>query len=61
MRVSSHRQPHFDLATRRPGTNHGSKKMLKTPDLGKSFFDALAINLWQKLKNWLGNIELMVK
>ena len=24
--------------SRRPGTNHRSKKMLKTPDLGKSIF-----------------------
>ena len=24
--------------SRRPGTNHRSKKMVKTPDLGKSLF-----------------------
>ena len=32
--------------------------MLKTPDLGKSLFDALAINLWQKLKKLALNYRI---
>ena len=35
----------------------GLKKCSRLLTWEKVFFDALAINLWQKLKNRLGNIE----
>ena len=39
----------------------GLKKCSRLLTWEKIFFDALAINLWQKLKNRLGNRELIVK
>ena len=36
--------------SRRPGTNHRSKKMLKTPDLGKSLFWCISYQFMAKIK-----------
>ena len=49
-RVGVQRDREFEMGSWRPGANHRSKKMVKTPDLGKSFFLCISYQFMAKIK-----------